>query len=198
MASVEYAKLQRMLFRFGAGPAAIEKGAIYVNVSQYLFAHPENFARLDRRRDVRAVFMLHDLLPLDYPEFFSHGEAARFARRVDMVFSRAVGIIVTSGALRQRVAYELSRRGRAPLPILVNPLPSPLAGIDPQRLFNSELAAAGYFVMVATIEPRKNHLLILNIRRQMAERAEKDGSAVPRLLLVGKRWAGKANRCSIC
>ncbi len=40
-----------------------------------------------------------------------------------------------------------------------------------------------YFLMIGTIEPRKNHLLILNIWRELAAR----GGHVPKLILVGKR-----------
>ena len=42
-----------------------------------------------------------------------------------------------------------------------------------------------YFVCIGTIEPRKNHLLLLNLWRRMAER---DGpNAVPKLVIVGRR-----------
>src|SRR5581483_8051415 len=43
---------------------------------------------------------------------------------------------------------------------------------------------APYFVCVGTIEPRKNHLLLLNVWRRLAERL---GAAAPRLVLVGQR-----------
>jgi glycosyltransferase involved in cell wall biosynthesis len=42
-----------------------------------------------------------------------------------------------------------------------------------------------YFICVGTIEPRKNHLLLLHLWRQMAEKRGPD--AVPKLVLVGRR-----------
>ncbi len=41
-----------------------------------------------------------------------------------------------------------------------------------------------YFVCVGTIEPRKNHLLLLNLWRQLAA---DHGSLAPRLVLIGQR-----------
>jgi glycosyltransferase involved in cell wall biosynthesis len=41
-----------------------------------------------------------------------------------------------------------------------------------------------YFVCVGTIEARKNHLLLLNLWRQLAEEL---GAAAPRLVLIGQR-----------
>ena len=41
-----------------------------------------------------------------------------------------------------------------------------------------------YFVVLGTIEPRKNHLLLLTLWRELAKR---HGSACPRLIVVGRR-----------
>ena len=43
---------------------------------------------------------------------------------------------------------------------------------------------APYFVMLGTIEPRKNHWLILQLWRQLIERL---GDAAPRLVIIGQR-----------
>jgi glycosyltransferase involved in cell wall biosynthesis len=42
-----------------------------------------------------------------------------------------------------------------------------------------------YFICVGTIEPRKNHLLLLNLWRSMAESLPHD--TIPRLVVVGRR-----------
>jgi len=47
-----------------------------------------------------------------------------------------------------------------------------------------ELAGHDYFVVCGTIEPRKNHLLLLNIWRELAHEL---GAATPKLVLVGAR-----------
>jgi len=55
--------------------------------------------------------------------------------------------------------------------------PVPEATRDPRLPFP-------YLLFVSTIEPRKNHLLLLHTWRAMAER---HGDAVPRLVIVGRR-----------
>jgi glycosyltransferase involved in cell wall biosynthesis len=48
-----------------------------------------------------------------------------------------------------------------------------------------QLNTSPYFVSIGTIEPRKNHLLLLNLWRRMVE--ELGPRATPRLVLVGRR-----------
>ena len=73
--------------------------------------------------------------------------------------------------------------GRGDLPILVAPLPA-----DP--IFSAAPPAAAptggrpYFVVCGTIEPRKNHLLLLHVWRDLVARL---GEAAPKLLIVGAR-----------
>ena len=46
-----------------------------------------------------------------------------------------------------------------------------------------DLAASPYFVVLGTIEPRKNHLLLLNIWRRLAEQQR----SPPKLVIIGTR-----------
>jgi hypothetical protein len=48
------------------------------------------------RPDVVPVFLIHDLLPLDFPEFFPRGYELRFRRRVETMVQRARAVIVTT------------------------------------------------------------------------------------------------------
>jgi len=61
--------------------------------------------------------------------------------------------------------------------------PSPLAlsGRTVER--DATLARSNYFVAINTIEPRKNHLLLLDVWRELARL----GAAAPKLVLIGKR-----------
>ncbi len=62
-----------------------------------------------------------------------------------------------------------------------------MAAIVRAGLDDPELARVPYFVMVATIEPRKNHLFLLGVWRLMAEAAAAAGEPMPRLVLAGRR-----------
>ena len=55
------------------GKGGLPKNAIYLNVAQHLLEHRRYFAWLRERPDVTSVFFVHDLIPLDYPEYFPAG-----------------------------------------------------------------------------------------------------------------------------
>jgi glycosyltransferase involved in cell wall biosynthesis len=159
---------------------SVPPGAIYINVGYHRFEHPEFFEWLAARPDVDGVFMIHDLLPLDYPEYFQPGEALKFRTRIATALRYGRAFLVSTEAVRGRLQREIAARGLTPRPIWARPFPSPLADFAPSARHG---AAHPYFVVVGTIEPRKNHLLLLQIWRAMAQRL----TAPPRLVIVGAR-----------
>jgi glycosyltransferase involved in cell wall biosynthesis len=164
----------------------IPRDAVYLNVAQYGLEYGRLFDWLDRRPDIMPVFLAHDLLPFDYPEYFRDGYEARFRMRVETIMRRARAIITTSHCTADRIAEEFRACGRLCPPINVAPLASPLEGARKSELHDPELSATPYFVMIATIEPRKNHLLLLNIWRDLAAA----GAKTPKLVCVGGRgWS---------
>ena len=58
----------------GSPRTALAKGAHYVNVSQFPLWVPAYFRWLEDRTDVRAVFFIHDVLPIEMPEYFREAE----------------------------------------------------------------------------------------------------------------------------
>ncbi|WP_294535464.1 glycosyltransferase family 1 protein [uncultured Rhodoblastus sp.] len=159
-------------------PRKAPENAIYLNVAQSGFEFHRFFEWLDRRPDIVPVFLVHDLLPLDYPEYFRAGYEDRFNRRVETIVRHAKAIITTSQSVRERIIAEYGRR-RVPLPpIQVQHLPSPLGPGRTTEDDDPNLSAKPYFVMVGTIEPRKNHQMILNLWRDI-------GPEAPKLVLVG-------------
>jgi glycosyltransferase involved in cell wall biosynthesis len=131
---------------------------------------------------VKAVFFIHDLLPLDHPEFFPARWQASFRQIVAAVMTRATGLLVASEILRARVEVELARFGRKDVAIHVAPLP-PAAVFLSKPTIDEQLRSVPYFVVCGTIEPRKNHLLLLNLWRRFAEENERR----PALVLIGHR-----------
>jgi glycosyltransferase involved in cell wall biosynthesis len=82
-------------------------------------------------------------------------------------------------------ALEL-RRHAAGLGVPTPPVDVALlsAGFTDTALPSAADPAKPYFVVVGTIEPRKNHMLLLHVWRQMAERF---GPNIPKLLIIGRR-----------
>ncbi len=158
----------------------IPNGAIYLNVAQHALEHAVFFRWLERRDDLRRVFVIHDLLSLDYPEYFSPSNLDVFRRRLATAFRYADAFVVSTQAVGERLRAELERQGAPDRPIHAQPFASPLQGAEA-----AEPVSEGhpYFVMIGAIEPRKNHLLILHLWREMAAR----NLNAPRLVLVGAR-----------
>jgi glycosyltransferase involved in cell wall biosynthesis len=169
--------------RTAQGSHAVPAGAIYLNIAEHWLEYHHYFEWLGGRPDIQAVFFVHDLLPLDYPEYFRPGYEAVFRRRFETIARRGTAFIVSTTVVRDRLREALAPWGKADGPIHVAPLPSPLALADVAEA-GSDAPAEPYFVLVSTIEPRKNHLLVLNIWRELAALL---GAATPRLVLVGSR-----------
>jgi glycosyltransferase involved in cell wall biosynthesis len=158
----------------------IPADALFLSVAQNPTLTPRAGAFLATRPDLKAVFLVHDLIPIDFPEFFAAGRQQAFRAVLDAMFRHGAGFIVTSGAVRDRLAEERRRMGRGPAPTLVAPLPLP-PGFDRPVAFDRRLHDAGYVVCVGTVEPRKNHWLLLNLWREMLRAGDKP----PKLVVVG-------------
>lgn len=150
--------------------------------------HRPVYSRWLRRQPWKNLFFVHDLIPIEYPEYNRPAEPARHAARLETIAAYASGVIVNSAATREVLqAYWAAQRVAAP-PITIAPLGISLdvsdASLPPPQ------AQVPYFVMLGTIEPRKNHLLLLHLWRQMIET---DPDRTPRLVLVGRRgWENEA------
>ena len=160
---------------------AIPAGAVYLNAAQHAFEFPLFFRWLDRRPDLRKAFLIHDLLPLDYPEYFRASNLGVFRRRLATALRYADAFITSTRVVRDRLREELARQRLADRPIHVQPFASPLEGVAAEPPAGDR--GHPYFVMIGTMEPRKNHLLVLHVWRELLAA---DANA-PRLVLIGAR-----------
>ena len=144
------------------------------------------------RHGLRYVPMVYDCIPALLPEHCAAGLSSEFAAWFAGACVHADAMLAISDRTRDD-ALRLRRRllpGAADIPVTVLPLhagpllPEPAAASAPLR-------RRPYVLFVATVESRKNHLLVFNawlslIRRHGAE-------AVPDLVCVGKRgWLADA------
>ncbi|MFC3125133.1 glycosyltransferase family 4 protein [Pseudoroseomonas globiformis] len=133
-----------------------------------------------RRAGCAFVPLIHDLIPVTHPEYARPGQAEKHLDRIRTTAALADGIVANSLATAEALEPYLAGRATRP-PVLVAPL-----GIDTPAAPNPAPVseAVPYFVVLGTIEPRKNHLLLLHLWREMARHL---GRATPRLLIIGKR-----------
>lgn len=133
-----------------------------------------------RRLGLRPLYFLHDLIPITHPEYCRPGEAARHEARLQTMLTTGVGLVLNSQDTANALAAYASREGLSLPPHVVAPLaPASLTAPQPERPL-----AEPYFIVLGTIEPRKNHLLLLHVWRQLAIEL---GDACPRLVIIGQR-----------
>ncbi len=101
----------------------LAKGGVYLNVSQFPVDFDPYFQWTRDRTDIDCVFFLHDVLPIEAPEYFLPAERPRHLRRLQTVARRARAVVVTSEVVREAVGRQLARLGRPDMPILVAPPP---------------------------------------------------------------------------
>lgn len=156
---------------------------VHILVSHHHLTRPRVIKNILKRTGAKFVPILHDLIPLEYPEYARPGEPNRHAARVQTILDYAAGIIFPSHAVRDAFMPYMEKHSRQ-LPIGLVPL-----GVNVKKeedLLPPTLACPSrpYFVCLSTIEPRKNHLLLLQAWRRLAEQF---GDRAPVLVVIGKR-----------
>ncbi|MFN6977155.1 MAG: glycosyltransferase family 4 protein [Gemmobacter sp.] len=138
----------------------------------------------------RAAVFVHDMIPLDHPEFSRPDRVAVFRRRMRAVSALADLVLYNSAHTRGRAEAWFARWGRVP-PGLVAPLGVDPARPDPAALPPGIARDGPFFLMLGTIEPRKNHAFMLDVWDALAARLPPD--RMPRLVVAGSRgWADPA------
>jgi glycosyltransferase involved in cell wall biosynthesis len=161
-------------------------GQIYLNVG-HTGLNSSHLAPWLMDNGLRPVFLVHDLIPLSHPQYCREGEAIRHAERIGNALTTARGIIVNSNATEEDLARFARNRGM-PMP----PCQVAWLGVEPPpavTLPAATTSARPYFVMVGTIEARKNHRLILDVWMDLVARM---GDRAPELVIIGQRgWEAR-------
>lgn len=161
------------------GPDGSTRGWTYLNIGHTGLDAP-GLAGWLARQGWKAVYLVHDLIPISHPEFCRPGESRRHRQRMRTVLDSAAGVIANSAATRDALA-DFAAREHRPVPRcqvawLASPEQTPPAELAPPN--------RPTFVMIGTIEGRKNHLLLLHLWEKLAKEL---GPATPKLVLIGQR-----------
>ncbi len=156
-----------------------QHGQLYLNIG-HTGLNDDSLVRWIAHHRLRAVHLIHDLIPIETPEFCRPGEADRHVQRMTNALRSASGIIGNSEATLTALR-DFAARHRLPSPPMVAAW---LAGDVLPAAVAPPPADRPYFVVLGTIEGRKNHLLLLQVWKRLVERL---GDAAPRLMLVGQR-----------
>lgn len=160
----------------------IGSGGVYVQASPHHLIHASKVHRILALERARFLCLVHDLIPIEFPEYARPAGAALHRRRIETVAS---AIAATRGA----ALVNSAATGRSLEPWLKpgTPVHVALLGTEALPLAPAEDTGDGrpYFVCLGTIEPRKNHLLLLHLWRHLAETLPPE--SVPRLIVIGRR-----------
>jgi glycosyltransferase involved in cell wall biosynthesis len=161
--------------------AAPSRGGVYVQSSPHHLTNMPLVRRILAREQARYLCLVHDLIPIEYPEYARPNGARLHRKRIETVAALADAVIVNSSATGASLRPWLLKAERdvdVHVALLgTQAIARPPTGRDERP--------SPYFLCVGTIEPRKNHLLLLNLWRQMAETLAPD--SIPRLVVVGRR-----------
>ena len=187
-AGLDRSRLVRLLG--WAVPAALLRppkvaGRVYLNVG-HTGLDASGLANWVRRHGLRAVHLVHDLIPITHPHFCRGGEAARHAVRMRGALESASGIIVNSADTQVALA-QFAREEGLPMP------PTVVAHLGIERLPDAATSTQHprpYFLAIGTIEGRKNHALLLEVWQGLNASM---GPQAPDLVLIGQRgWQAAA------
>ena len=156
-------------------------GAALLNASGHLLHAPRAVAAA-RAAGARFVPLLHDVLPLTHPEWSPPSGARRCRQRMALVAGQADGAVMVSAAARDEATAWLAGQGLRVPPMAVAHPGLDLPFLDPAPPPPPHPPGRPAFVVLSTLAPRKNHLLLLQLWKELAARDD-----APDLLLVGRR-----------
>lgn len=167
------------------GRAMFKRGApssILLSVSHGGIDKKGLWENLKQRFDARLAVYLHDLIPYHHPEFARAGEDRRHVARLETMINTSDLVLTNSHVTAHDFKAFCAQTEQAPPPIKV--LPLGVAPVYRNLKPTPHQEAVPWFIMIGTIEPRKNHNLLLAIWRRLHGIL---GDKTPKLILIGRR-----------
>lgn len=177
-----------------------EKDGFYVNTSHYGVGKVDAYYLFKTLGNIKIVFFLHDLIPIDFPEYVNEGDKEQHEIRVKAMSQFSDLVIVNSIYTKNRLFEYCNKNGIKTPNCVVNFIGTEQKFINHSNQSSDKKLDFDYFIYVSTIEARKNHIMLLNLWREIVTEY---GQQAPKLLLIGKSgWKNEAaidmiNRCEI-
>lgn len=132
-------------------------------------------------KGMQSAVLIHDMIPLDWPQYQRAGTVPEFEKRMRVVSELADVLICNSRQTLKDAERHLGDFGRMP-PAFVAHLGVDMAGVEP---VDPPAVVKPYVLVLGTIEPRKNHAILLDLWEDWPE--------APHLVICGNRgWNNDA------
>ncbi len=161
-----------------------QEPVLYLNTSHVQLRSIPALKSLKAQGNIYFLFFIHDLIPITHREYVRPGGAENHAKRLELLQQVGAGVIANSRYTKRELLKWMAGQGYDFPAQRVEVIP---IGVEPEFLspgVYERPSAEPYFLMLGTIEPRKNHLLVLNAWRRMVEEG---WEGIPRLVIIGKR-----------
>lgn len=162
-----------------------DESSVYLNCAFFSIINTDGHAEQIKKSGLRPFYVVYDLLPLEFPEFFWSDETP--LRHFNIVNAMA-----SDDSTLISISHDVNNK----LQNLVNQI-----GIECKDFFVSQCGVSDVFLknklspdvvrhcenkftIFCTIEPRKNHILLLNVWREMINSGATD---IPKLSIIGRR-----------
>jgi len=157
-----------------AGPITPQRGdVILIASANWSSKDPSSLAAIKQRSGARIAAVCYDLIPITHPQFYRPLDTAAFDRYWKAMFSILDTVIVNAPAIRDDVVAYCRGLGIPAPAVAVIPLGSRFSEpADPtgDATLPDALEPDRYALFVSTIEPRKNHRMLLDIWERLLAR----------------------------
>jgi glycosyltransferase involved in cell wall biosynthesis len=160
---------------------------IFLVVSHHHLSRDHAMRGIRRAFAARCVCFLHDLIPIDYPEYVQPRKALGHRRATQTIARLFDAVIVNSRSTADSLRHFLSSEPERILNDANIHVAPPGVRAFPYSRSSPNVPqgpdSVPYFIVLGTIEPKKNHLLLLNLWTRLAATM----APPPRLLVIGAR-----------
>ncbi len=139
------------------------------------------FAAVSAVATSRTLVLLHDVIPLEFPQYQRTGSVQEFEEKLKVIAALADLVIHPSADSRFLAEKHFARIGPVPNGVVAH------LGVEVAEPVHEDLpvplrSLGQFFLTIGTIEPRKNHRLLLDLWRVFEDEPD-----APTLVIAGQR-----------
>lgn len=154
--------------------------SLYINCSFFSILNPDGHADQILLSGLQPIYIVYDLLPLEYPEFFWTDDIpVKHLKIINAMVSNNAQLVAISENVKTKLEQMLKLINVDHKEICVARCGVSEVFIN-KKIFKKE----NKFTIFCTIEPRKNHILLLNVWKELINSGMPN---IPKLSIIGRR-----------